>query len=113
MIFTLIRDEPKNVAHLAKFVKLELFANKIFGTLLNPDYSYHFNNHRSNKISYKKIIIRLYRNINPLIARKPFIMKHVTRIKLDRFYYEQNKGLDELLNRNVSKLWYHFLQDRT
>ena len=99
-----------NFSRIPKFIKMETYWNRY----MYPRY-YKFQNISNtplfldgNRLLKKryKALHRIYRMINPLTKKRPPPMPASTRLFLNNLFEIENSGLDELINKDLSKYWY-------
>lgn len=54
---------------------------------------------------WARMLLNLHRLINPITKNRPPQMKTSTRNSLSRFYANENRGLSELISRDLSQHW--------
>ena len=109
-------ENHKNKSLAPKNIKIKLFTNKITRSVFHEKrYSYAnfyssltgFNpkNYSINK-DFVRVINKISNLINPQQNKKFPPIKQETKQLLNSYLYEQNKGLEELIEENIHDFWF-------
>lgn len=99
----------ENIARTPKFPGLQILKNRYIPSLGYQQYQNHFDSSpivKSKKISIVNIIEFLHRQLNPLLARKPPVMKKETKDYLENLFKKELKDLDNILEKRILFKWF-------
>ncbi|MCJ8294466.1 MAG: sulfotransferase [Colwellia sp.] len=103
-----VEDLHENKTTYPKYYRLQLLKNRLFPHAGNVNYPQRLTS--QNAIALQLNIFRyingLHRKINPLVTTKPMTMATSTQAFLDDYFKNELDGLDELIERDVSSLWF-------
>lgn len=100
-----------NAALTPRHIRLELVHNRWFRRAGNLRYASELpagppGRHTASRRLFSRATTRLYRLVNPLVETSPPSMNPATRDFLDGFFKRELAGLDELLGKDVSSIWF-------
>ncbi|UCD43245.1 MAG: sulfotransferase [Chloroflexota bacterium] len=99
-----------NPTRLPRYPNLQIFRNRIMKISTHPTYFSHlvdipddgeFNNKR-----LLRVLDKLHQKINPHNEENPPSMNPATRNFLNEYFFRENYGLDNLINRDTNSYWY-------
>ncbi|GER59692.1 sulfotransferase [Patiriisocius marinus] len=103
-------EKHSNKSRMPKNYKLQLYKNSILRNYGNLHYldqlpiSY---NVKAKPIPIiKKILNKIHKKVNPNIPESPPKINTETKQYLDQYFYNQLQGIDELLEKDVLKIWF-------
>jgi len=102
-------DLHENTARTPKFPSLQILKNRLLPASGNMQYQDYFDIAAScekSALNISKVINALHRKINPLIARKPPLMKSETKTFLEHYFTQQLTGINDVLEQDVMSLWF-------
>ncbi|PRX43511.1 sulfotransferase family protein [Salegentibacter salegens] len=99
-----IFDMHANKAKLPRFPRLQLHKNKIIGNL-SPRYI-NKSQSKSKQLITEKVFEKFFNRINPKINKKAPRINPSTKEYLDKFFYRELNGIDELTGLNIMKRWF-------
>jgi hypothetical protein len=100
----------KNSARLALFPKLNAFKNRVFRNFGNNRYSNLLPitpSKLNSSATFSKIISGLHLAINPLLRKSKPKINPETKSFVDNYFKKQLQGIDELIDKEVTKIWFN------
>jgi len=100
-----------NAARVPKFLMADLIKNRLFRGGANQASENHFQIDEQSKTLYRftvsKAFNKIYRLLNPLINRKAPPISAASQAFLDRYFYQELQGIDELIGQEIMSKWFN------
>jgi len=98
-----------NPAYSPKYLKLELWKNKLLSSLRKYRYVNHFSYSQDVNSEPPTLLAKLdeyHRKINPMVKGNSAVLKPETKAFLNDYFSSQFQGFDELVGRDITQHWF-------